>query len=346
MTYNIYIGANVDIVLGATTFEDLIVKVAAAYDTLFLTNFPERADAIAKLIRRYRPHFIGLQEVSLIQRFDQIPPTVVYEQQNFLQILMDALAAKGLNYQFADSIQNADVTLPRLAGFDPGGNPIIDFVRVVDADAILVRGDVQFKNPIKGEFFAKLPVNSPAGTFFIPRGYVSVEAKVRKRSYRFINTHLEPFSELVRIPQAQELSAVFSGETLPTIMVGDFNTLDPTPPNPFNDATYNYFTTTAGYTDTWVHNLLPFQGEGYTSPFSAALRDPFPNLFQRLDIIFAKNFACPIGPVLSVVIGTRFRDRTVSGLWPSDHAGVVAKLHLRKMSNQPINIADLSDSQY
>jgi len=142
MTYNIYVGANVDIVLGASSFEDLIVKVAAAYDTLHLTNFPERAQAIAKLIRKHRPHFIGLQEVSLIQRFDQIPPTTLYEEQNFLQILLDALADKRLDYRLADSIQNADVTLPRLAGIDPGGNPIVDFVRLVDVDAILVRGDV------------------------------------------------------------------------------------------------------------------------------------------------------------------------------------------------------------
>ena len=345
MTYNIYVGANVDIVLGASSFKDLIVKVAAAYDTLFLTNFPERAQAIAKLIRKHRPHLIGLQEVSLIQRFDQIPPTTLYEEQNFLQILMDALASKGLNYQFADSIQNADVTLPRFAGVNTIGDTLIDFIRLVDADVILVRGDVQFNSPLKGEYQAKLPVNSPVGTFYVPRGYVSVEATVGQKSYRFVNTHLEAFTELVRLPQAQELCAIFAGETLPTIMVGDFNTFDPTYPHPLADTTYKYITKTGGHTDTWVHNLMGNQGEGYTSPFSAALRDPFPDLYQRLDIIFAKNFAHPIGPVQAVVIGTRFKDRTPSGLWPSDHAGVFAKLHLREMPIMPSNIATLSESQ-
>jgi len=172
-----------------------------------------------------------------------------------------------------------------------------------------------------------------------------VEAIVGKRSYRFINTHLEAFTELVRYPQAQELTAVFSGETLPTIMVGDFNTLDPTPPNPFNDATYQHITAIAGFEDSWVHNNLTFQGEGYTSPFSADLRDPFPDLYQRLDIIFAKNFAYPIGPVQAVVIGTRFKDRTPSGLWPSDHAGVFAKLHLREITTMPTNMATTSKVQ-
>jgi endonuclease/exonuclease/phosphatase family metal-dependent hydrolase len=345
MTYNIYIGANVDIVLTATSFEDLIVKVAAAYDTLFLTNFPERAQAIAKLIKRHRPHFIGLQEVTLIQRFDQIPPTTLYEEINFLEILMNALAAQGVHYQFADSIQNADVTLPRLAGFDPGGNPIIDFIRVVDADAILVRGDVPFHSPFKGAYQAQLPVNSPAGTFYIPRGFVSVVATVNQKSYRFVDTHLEPFSELVRLFQAQELCAVFAGETLPTIMVGDFNTLDPTQPHPLSDSTYKFMTKTCGYTDTWLYNLKGNEGEGYTSPFSAALRDPFPNLYQRIDLIFAKNFADPIGPVKAEVIGDRFKDRTPSGLWPSDHAGVVAKLHLLEMNGQMQNQITVSQLQ-
>jgi len=37
----------------------------------------------------------------------------------------------------------------------------------------------------------------------------------------------------------------------------------------------------------------------------------------------------PIGPVKAEVIGIKQRDRTVSGLWPSDHAGIAAQLHLR-----------------
>jgi endonuclease/exonuclease/phosphatase family metal-dependent hydrolase len=200
---------------------------------------------------------------------------------------------------------------------------------------ILVNKDVPYSNPIKGEYIAKLPVPSPiGGNIIIPRGYVSVEAMVNNKSYRFICTHLEAFTELVRYPQAQELAAIFANEILPIIAVGDFNTTDPTPPNPYMDATYQFLTgIQAGYIDTWIHNQYGNQGSGYTSPFSAALRDPYPDLYQRIDLIFVKNSGAstgphPIGPVRAEVIGIKQKDRTVSGLWPSDHAGVAAQLHL------------------
>jgi hypothetical protein len=133
-----------------------------------------------------------------------------------------------------------------------------------------------------------------------------------------------------------ELNAVFQNETLPTIMVGDFNTNDPTPPNPYNDATYQYLT--MDFADVWEYNLKGNEGPGYTSPFSAALLDPDPNLYQRLDLIFAKNFGLPIGPVQAEVIGIRQKDRTPSGLWPSDHAGVAARLHFKL---NDLNIKDV-----
>ena len=346
MTYNIYVGANVDRILEATDLIDLSQKVAAAYDTLFLTNFEERAQSIAKLIKRDKPHLIGLQEISLIQRFD--PATFgLIEQQNYFQILMDALVSEGLNYQFADSIQNFDVLLPRFLDFIPPSTLVFDLVRLLDADVILVRDDVQYSNVIKGNYSVALPVpvpTTPPDTLDIFRGYVSINANVGQKSYRFINTHLESFVELIRLAQAQELTTIFSGETLPIIMVGDFNTGDPMPPNPYNDVTYQFLTMIAGYEDTWVYNLKGNQDEGFTSPFSAALQDPYPNLYQRLDLIFAKNFEGPIGPVQAEVIGIRFKDRTPSGLWPSDHAGVVAKLHLREMNNMTNSVITFAET--
>ena len=130
MDWNIYVGANVDIVLGATSLIDLAMKVAAAYDTLQMTNFPERAVAIAKQVAKTKPHIIGLQEVSLIQRFSTFPPDPAsfVEQLDFLNILLNALAAEGLDYQLADSIQDANVYVPMFTGIDPQGNPILHTV--------------------------------------------------------------------------------------------------------------------------------------------------------------------------------------------------------------------------
>lgn len=330
MTWNIYVGTNVDVVLSVSDPNEVPFAVAAAYDTVYLTDFPARAMQIAKIIGQNQPHMIGLQEVSLIERYEPGNSDPV-ESLNYLEILLNALAQRGLNYYLADSIHNADVTMPRFAGVDGDGNPIFDNVRLLDADAILVRGDVQISDSLKGNYAAALPV--PDLGISIPRGYVSVVATVEGKSYRFVDTHLEPFVEQVRLPQVQELANVFAGETLPIFLVGDFNTLEPTGPSPYGDATYVFMTETAGYKDSWVYNLRGNQGAGYTNSFSSNLMDPYPDLYQRIDFIFIGNYGLPagrhlFGPVQAEVVGDRMQDRTPSGLWPSDHAGVAAKFHL------------------
>jgi len=44
---------------------------------------------------------------------------------------------------------------------------------------------------------------------------------------------------------------------------------------------------------------------------------------------------CPAGGVHATVVGDESADRTPSGLWPSDHAGVVASLTLSRQKLQP-----------
>jgi len=333
MTWNVYVGANVDIVLGATSLFDLSLKVAAAYDTLFLTNFPERAQTIAGYVAQKKPHLIGLQEVSLIQRFSSLPPGpgTLVEQLDYLQILLDALAARGLNYVVANSINNIDIVVPRLVNGGPG----VDYVRLRDSDVILARHDVEVSNPAAANYIATLPVPIPGlPPIVIPRGYVAVNAKVGQKTYRFVNTHLEAFSVLVREPQALELIGTLAGETLPIILVGDFNTPAPTSSNPNGGPTYQDFVDpNAGYVDVWPHNLVGSEGDGFTAPHDSDLRNENINLTQRIDLIFVRNQGDPagqneIGPVQAIVVGDEFNERTASGLWPSDHAGIIAKLHI------------------
>jgi hypothetical protein len=44
--------------------------------------------------------------------------------------------------------------------------------------------------------------------------------------------------------------------------------------------------------------------------------------------------------IVATVVGDKLRDRTPSGLWPSDHAGVVARFHLQKAKHEIIAQAD------
>jgi endonuclease/exonuclease/phosphatase family metal-dependent hydrolase len=331
MDWNIYIGANVDIILSAENELDLLMKVAAAYDTLQMTNFPERAQAIAKQVVKFKPHVIALQEVSLIQRFEPGNPYPV-DQLDFLSIMLNALTANGLNYQLADSVHNPDVMVPRLAGVDANGAPMIDYVRVLDADVILVRHDVSATDVIKGHYTFNLEIPSLGIT--LPRGYVSINAGINGRHYRIVNTHLEAFGSYIRLVQAGQLVSYFANETLPVVMMGDFNTDNLTPPNPYMDETYQLMTgSTGGYYDAWDYNLYGHQSDGMTYGHASDLMNPDVNLYERIDFVFVGNTGPgaghnPIGPVYAEVIGDELADRTVSGLWPSDHAGIIARLHI------------------
>ncbi len=349
MTWNIYVGTDVDRVLQAQNFPDLAARVAVAYQELLSTNFSERAETIVEQIASKRPHLIGLQEVSIIRRLLPTNPPTPVEEFDYLSILMDALTAQGLDYKIAGMIENANVTVPRLINPNPFE---YDLVQLVDFDVILARHDVDISDQAAANYTAKLTVTVPgAPSIDIPRGYVAVDAKVGQKTYRFVNTHLEAFTEQIRFPQAQQLVGVLAGETLPIILVGDFNTRAPSSVHPNGGQTYQFLVgENAGYKDIWPHNLIGNEGEGFTSPHDSDLRNPVPNLTQRIDLIFVRNQGSPagqneIGPVQARVVGDELDERTSSGLWPSDHAGVIAKLHIQQPAQYAGRTMELSSEK-
>ncbi len=350
MTWNIYVGADLDKVIAATDPSQIPILVAEAYQTLLATNFPERAEAIADQIARTRPHLIGLQEVSLIRR--QSPGDAVIGGTtpaqdvvfDYLQILVDALAARGLDYRVAGVVENFDVEVPMLV--DPSV-PSFDDVRLTDFDVILARGDVETSRVAAVNYAARLPI--PTFGIELTRGYVAVDARIGERTYRFVNTHLEPapIPEIlpVQLAQAQELVQSLESEELPIFLVGDFN-------SPATDGATYQFLASHGYVDVWPLNRLKGQGPGLTNPHPVNLRSDDIQLFQRIDIIFARSAReddepfdddddhddgsddhdgkrSGVGPVFATVLGDEFSERTVTGMWPSDHAGVVARVRVR-----------------
>jgi len=326
MTRNIYIGADVDVILAAQNPDDVPILAAEAFQTLLATNFHERAAALADEIASKKPHLIGLQEVTTIRL--QSPGDMVYGGTtpastvlyDYLEILLDALSARGLSYTAVAVVQNFDVEIPMIVSFDPLA---FDDVRATDYDVILARNDVQTSNAVAAHYQAELPVVDLGLT--IPRGYVAVDAVIKNRSYRFVNTHLESFSELIRYAQAEELLSVLASETKSVILAGDFNA-------PASGEPTYQFIVNQGYHDAWTSNLVGNQGTGYTSLMAPDLRNETPTLFERIDFIFVRtsagNGTHEIGPVQAWVVGDELKDRTVSGLWPSDHAGVIAQLHI------------------
>ncbi len=118
--------------------------------------------------------------------------------------------------------------------------------------------------------------------------------------------------------------AYLATEMLPVILVGDFNA--PAPGN----LTYQSIID-GGYQDACLESPAIGDRDGLTFGHDSDLLNPYANFFERIDFIFHRpdqsltNFKT--GPV--VVVGDEQHNRTSSGLWPSDHGGVIAKLHLK-----------------
>lgn len=311
MSYNVYVGSSAEPLLAVENLLQVPTEVANMYNNVMASDFPGRAVAIAKSIKTYQPHLIGLQEISLIRR--QIPGdritggTVPAEEVvlDFLQILMDALQAEGLDYQVAAQIQNIDVEMPMFT--DAG----IADVRLTDFDVILSRSDVTISRPTSANYTNVLTIEMLG--LEVLRGYAAIDATVEGVTYRFVNTHLEAFAEENRVAQAQELVDILNNETLPVILLGDFNTKAP-------DGTAYQILLSAGYVDVWQ---MDSEGTGNTCCQDDDILNEVSDHTVRIDQIFVRNLELPAS-VMTHTVGDKPSDRLPSGLWPSDHAGVVA----------------------
>ncbi|PYP30757.1 MAG: hypothetical protein DMD49_09680, partial [Gemmatimonadetes bacterium] len=129
MTRNLYIGADVDVVIAALASPDPADDVPTLLDAIAVlqhTDFPTRAEALADEIARPRPDVIGLQEVEQLHIDLTSLGLPVAINQNFLAILGAALARRGLHYAVAGRVTN--VTAFLLSGA----------INLTDEDVILV----------------------------------------------------------------------------------------------------------------------------------------------------------------------------------------------------------------
>jgi endonuclease/exonuclease/phosphatase family metal-dependent hydrolase len=320
MTRNIYLGAELGPIFEAETADQLVAATTAVWQQVLATNFGERAQALADEVTATQPLLIGLQEVSLWRTQTPSDPTTPAEEVafDFLDILLDALAERGVRYTPVSISEAFDGELP---AFGPAG--LFD-VRLTDRDVVLIRSDVPAAARLKvvreqhGLFDAALSLPVLGESLRVDRGWNAVDVKFRGRTVRFVNTHLEAFDpgEIIRIQQAQELIDGPLATNLPVVLVGDIN-------SPATEGLAYQKLLGSGLIDTWS---AARPGEpGLTCCQAADLRNDVSTLSSRIDVIFAsEGFAA----VAAEVVGDEPEDRTPSGLWPSDHAGVVATLVL------------------
>lgn len=355
MTRNLYIGGNLMGVAQATDFDSFMAAAHALLTNIAASNFPERAQSVARAIEEKQPDIVSLQEVyNLRLNFQNGPAPFV----DYLDELLGALGALGLDYVAVASVQNVDVTVP----VDLDGDGTFELVSLTDRDVILARADLVAAGAV-----TPVPLSSvcprpsadggpgcnystyvtaalPFGSLILERGFVAVDVSLNGKVYRVVDTHLEvedldptnPLSLLIQSAQATELKAVvdpFPGADEQLVM-GDFNS---TPDDPlFPDPTSGPFVrpyqqlangvdfigqATAGpYFDTWT--LRPGDPNGYTC-CDANLSSTSLNVSDRRDLVFSRWAPAQ---VKANVFGNNREDKTPSGLWPSDHAGLWVRL--------------------
>lgn len=334
LTRNLYVGAPVEDLFTAPVGQ-IPIAAAEIWAAVQASDFPERAEALADEIARERPHLVGLQEVSVFKLQlvsdralgGSTPATDV--QLDFLAELLDALAARGLDYAPAATSTNfaAEVPIfnPAAPPLFPGG-PTLSDIRLEDYDVVLARSDVAWTNPRNANFVARPVLELGGATLELPRGWAAVDATVHGRTFTFVDTHLEPAETadgLLNELQAGELAAAFAANPHPVILVGDLNSQA----DGGSTSTYG-FLLDRGYEDAWTRG-----SDGFTCCHVDDLRNEQVDFTKRIDFVLVRGDP-GYGPgglravSKPTVVGDRIPDRTPSGLWPSDHAGVAVAFRL------------------
>jgi len=333
MTRNLYLGAEIQSLAASETIEEFLAGAQKVLEQAAANNFIERAEALAAEIVEKNPHLVGLQEVFNFTISGYNGPLPF---RDYLDDLMAALEAQGAEYRVAAVVKNLDITI-----LMPGVGP----VGVVDRDVILAREDVDTevvdlaasKICEKSEDGCNYNVvafaETPVGRIDFERGVVAVDAVVGIFPVRFFNTHLEvrnvdptdPLSPYIQAAQAFELIALLelfpNPEDAPIIVAGDINS---SPEHlPMGEIVPPYLQLElAGYVDAWT--LRPGNPSGFTCCQAENLLNPVSNLTERVDVIFSS--VPPVDKVKANLVGNDESDKTPSGLWPSDHAGLVVRM--------------------
>jgi endonuclease/exonuclease/phosphatase family metal-dependent hydrolase len=316
MTYNLYLGANLQPLFGKSG-QPLIDEAQKVLAHVAQTDFSARAEAIADQIVEQQPVVVGLQEVALWQTAPIGAPGQRQTTFDFLAILLDALQERGMPYRAASINVDFSAALP------------ISFTTLgvfTDRNVIIVRDDLpsselKVSDPTEHVFRAVLPVPIGDGTINVTRGWATVDVKFRGKPYLVANTHLEAFNGFVRTLQAQELAASLDASALPVVLLGDLNS------EPGNLADSYGIMLRAGFVDCWIEAM-----DG-TPGFTAGQTDDLNNVPSLIDHTVDYVMHNEDGFVDAVarsgaIVGEELDDRTPSGLWPSDHAGIALTMHI------------------
>lgn len=304
-TYNLYLGADLaPLLLGAPAGADPQAAFDEVRRQLQATAFPRRVDALAAALLQEPADLVGLQEVCLWRAGG----AVLWDYQ---AELLAALTRQGCPYEPV-------VSQPTFRG---AGAVVVDG-RTVDLEAagsntvLRRRGSrVETAGAATGLYGSAFTV--PTGALgleaTLERGWCSVRCSVAGKPFTFVNTHTEAYDAASRDTQRDELLGSLTDEAEPAVVVGDFN------------AVPEHVGMPAGFVDAWVAAGHPSAGpEAATCCQAGDLRNEEPTLTDRIDYVWVRGARV----VSATRVGASPEKRFAEGLWPSDHAGVVAELEL------------------
>ncbi len=337
MTRNVFLGADLSPAIEAPGIPQAIDGAGTVWNELQSTKFAERVIPLAREIKASKADLVGLQEVALWRKqtpsdggappISPIPGATAATtvELDFLALLRTQL---GSSYKVVVVQEEFDAELPVDAdasdatGTGPLAGSGADFdARLTMRDVILVRkgSKVKLGKTRTGHF--KTRYEPDVGGLKIPvdRGWASVEARVGKQKFRFVNTHLEAFGDTkIREAQAKELTKGPLKAKGQVVLVGDLNSgikRHNEPEKPGDDLAFRALAK-FGFKDNGA-----VQSCCYPNLF-----DPAALFDHTVDHVLSKP---GLKTVRATVTGNDRGERTPSGLWPSDHGGVVSRLRLR-----------------
>jgi endonuclease/exonuclease/phosphatase family metal-dependent hydrolase len=366
MTRNLFLGADLGPALEADNIGAAIDGAGEIWNEFEATKIRERVVPLAKEIKKAKPDLVGLQEVATwytqtpsdggappISPIPGAQPASAVDS-DFLALLTEQLKGKGPKYEVV-AVQEefsgelpADVDQNNSTGTGPLGAGAFgaDFdARLLMHDAILVRkgSKVSTGKTDASHYATRFEPNIGGIEIPVDRGWLSVEAKVgskakgkgkkagvakkkggKKFKFRFINTHLEAFGDpTIREAQAKELIAGPANTNKQVILVGDINSglqerhaTGGYQFKPGDPLAFQAFAA-AGFKDN---------GAVHTASHDD-LFDPADGFDHTVDHVLTKP---GLKTKRAYVTGDDPAEMTPSGLWPSDHGGVVSRLQLKK----------------
>jgi endonuclease/exonuclease/phosphatase family metal-dependent hydrolase len=334
MTRNVFLGADLGPAINATSIEQAIDGAGQIYAELVSTNFPERAVPLAKEINQAKPDLVGLQEVA--QWTTQVPsdiggPPINPNAQAASDPLYDFLALLttqlGNKYRVVGTQDEFEAELPADTDQSDGTGGFAGAdrdVRLKMRDVILARKGVDTKKLEMDHFDTRFETSVGGVPVAADRGWLSVEANVDGAKFKFLNTHLEAFGDpKIREAQAKELVKGPAKTKKQLVLVGDLNSgttkrhnigLASLGHDPDDPLAFKVFEK-AKFTDNGA-----VQSCCYKSMF-----DPTLEFTHTVDHVLTKP---GLKSSNEFVTGDDPSERTPSGLWPSDHGGVVSTLKI------------------